>query len=152
MVLITGSSGPARVWGHVKSIYSAEELTEGLRVQRTMNKHGTVALPSRRMSSYYFHWKGKDLRKEKWPYVVRDRQVTPKRVDYIAPKKSVHVPLNRLGRRKRSKFVLGQPSPARIRPSVVYGSDPMYTIAIDWVYGRSTQLSTELAQCTVRLP
>ena len=32
MVALTGGSGPARVWGHVKSRYSAEELLKGLRV------------------------------------------------------------------------------------------------------------------------
>ena len=28
-VYLTGGSGPARVWGHVKSLYSAGEKTEG---------------------------------------------------------------------------------------------------------------------------
>ena len=28
-VRVTGGSGPARVWGHVKSSYSAGEMTEG---------------------------------------------------------------------------------------------------------------------------
>ena len=28
-VHLTGGSGPARVWGHVKSLYSAGEKTEG---------------------------------------------------------------------------------------------------------------------------
>ena len=28
-VQLTGGSGPARVWGHVKSLYSAGEMTEG---------------------------------------------------------------------------------------------------------------------------
>ncbi len=32
MVEKTGGSGPARVWGHVKSDYSAEETMKGLRV------------------------------------------------------------------------------------------------------------------------
>ena len=32
MVSETGGSGPARVWGHVKSTYSAEEILKGLRV------------------------------------------------------------------------------------------------------------------------
>ena len=46
-VHLTGGSGPARVWGHVKSSYSAGEMTEGPRVYRIMNQHDTVVPPSR---------------------------------------------------------------------------------------------------------
>ena len=46
-VSLTGRSGPARVWGHVKFCYSAREITEGPRVYRSKKKLGTVEPPSR---------------------------------------------------------------------------------------------------------
>ncbi len=76
--------GPQGSGGTLNPTIVQRSLLKASVSSEPMKKHGTVALPSRRMSSYYFHGKGKDLRKEKWPYVVRDRQVTPKRVDYIA--------------------------------------------------------------------
>ena len=48
---ITGRGGPERVRGDVKllSLYSAGELPEGPRPYRTVNEHGTLVLPSRRV-------------------------------------------------------------------------------------------------------
>ena len=41
-VRLTGGNGPARARGHVKSVYSAREITEGPRVYRSKKKLGTV--------------------------------------------------------------------------------------------------------------